>query len=92
MKAVRLSDEARVAVDAAVDAATKTPPMTRPEEVKALMAKGMKITVTGKWCVWAFAPRKIAQALGTPFIAALPAAADLPDYMAAGGEIVQTVA
>jgi hypothetical protein len=92
MKAFCLADEARAAVDAAVDAATKTPTMTRAEEVKSLMAKGMKITVTGKWCVWAFAPRKIAQALGAPFIAAFPAAADLPDYMAAGGVIVQAVA
>jgi hypothetical protein len=90
MKALRLSDEARAAVDAAVDAATKTPTMTRAEEVKALMAKGMKITVTGQWCVWAFAPRKIAQALGAPFIAAFPAAADLADYMKLGGEIITT--
>ncbi|SDH09571.1 hypothetical protein SAMN05216466_10782 [Paraburkholderia phenazinium] len=54
------------------------------------MAKGMKITVTGQWCVWAFAPRKLAEVCGTPFIAVMPAAADLPDYMASGGEIVQT--
>lgn len=90
MKAFRLSDEFRDAVDAVVDASVKSPPMTRAEEVKALMAKGMKITITGQWCVWAFAPRKIAQALGVAFIAAFPAAADLPDYMALGGEIVQT--
>lgn len=90
MKAVQLSDEARAAVNAAVDAAANKPAMTRAEEVKALMAKGMKITVTGKWCVWSFAPRKITQALGAPFIAAFPAAADLPDYMALGGEVVQT--
>ena len=64
--------------------------MTRAEEVKALMAKGMKITATGRWCVWAFAPRKIAQALGVPFIAALPAAHDLVEYMAQGGQIVTT--
>lgn len=64
--------------------------MTRAEEVKALMAKGMKITVTGQWCVWAFAPRKITQALGAPFIAAFPAAADLADYMKLGGKVIQT--
>jgi hypothetical protein len=90
MQAFRLSDEARAAVDAAVDAAKQSKPMTRAEEVKALMAKGMKITVTGQWCVWAFAPRKIAQALGAPFIAAFPAAADLAEYMAQGGEVVTT--
>jgi hypothetical protein len=89
MEACRLSDEARAAVNSALGA-TNTPPMTRAEEVKALMEKGMKITVTGQWCVWAFAPRKLAQACGAPFIAALPAAADLPDYMALGGEVVQT--
>lgn len=90
MKAVRLSDEARAAVEAAVDAVTNKPAMTRTEEVKALIAKGMKITVTGRWCVWAFAPRKIAQAIGVSFIAAFPAAADLADYMALGGEVVTT--
>jgi hypothetical protein len=90
MKAFRLSDEARAAVNSAVDAITSAPPMTRAEEVKALMAKGMKITVTGKWCVWAYAPRQLAQVCGVPFIAALPAAADLSDYMALGGEVVQT--
>lgn len=90
MKAIRLSDEARATMNAAVDAATNAPPMTRAEEVKALMTKGMKITITGQWCVWAFAPRKIAQALGAPFIAAFPAAADLAKYMAQGGEVVTT--
>jgi hypothetical protein len=90
MEALRLTTEARAAVDSAVKAATDKPAMTRAEEVKALMAKGMKVTITGQWCVWAFAPRKIAEALGTPFIAAFPAAADLPDYMKFGGEIVQT--
>jgi hypothetical protein len=90
MKAIRLSDEFRTAVDAAVDAATKAPAMTHAEEVKALMAKGMKITVTGQWCTWAFAPRKIAQITGAPFISALPAAADLAEYMKLGGEIVTT--
>jgi hypothetical protein len=90
MKALRLSDEARVAVKDAVAAATESPRLTHAEEVKALMAKGMKITVTGKWCVWALSPRKIAQALGVPFIAALPAAHDLAEYMAQGGQIVTT--
>lgn len=91
MKGIRLSDEARASVNAAVDAATKTPPMTRTEEVKALMAKGMKISIAHGHCVWALAPRKLAQACGVPFIAVLPAAPDLTDYMALGGEIVQTV-
>jgi len=90
MKAIRLSDEFRAAVDAAVDASANAVPMSRTEEVRALMAKGMKITVTGKWCTWAFAPRKIAQALGAPFISVLPAAADLGEYMKLGGEIVTT--
>jgi hypothetical protein len=90
MQSCRLSDEARASLGFALDAAANTPAMTHAEEVKALMAKDMKITVTGKWCVWAFAPRKIAQALGVPFIAALPAAADLAEYMALGGEIVET--
>lgn len=90
MESVRLSDEARAAMDAAVSVATNAPRMTHAEEVMALMAKGMKITVTGKWCVWSFAPRKIAQALGAPFIAIMPAAADLAQYMALGGEVVTT--
>lgn len=90
MKTVRLSDEARAAVNVALGAAVNTQTMSRAEEVRALMAKGMKIAITGQWCTWAFAPRKIAQALGAPFVAAFPAAADLPDYMALGGEIVQT--
>lgn len=90
MKAFRLSDEARSAVNTAVDAVIRTPTMTRAEEVKSLIAKGMKITVTGQRCVWAFSPRKIAQTLGAPFIAAFPAAADLADYMALGGEIITT--
>ena len=90
MKAVRLSDEFRAAVDAAVDASANVVPMTHPEEVKSLMAKGMKITVTDQWCVWAFAPRKIAEVLGAPFIAAFPAAADLSDYMSLGGHVVTT--
>lgn len=64
--------------------------MTRAEEVKALMAKGMKITITGQWCVWAFAPRKLAELMGASFIAAIPAAADLTEYMALGGEVVHT--
>lgn len=90
MKAIRLSDGARSAVSAAVDAATKQPVMTHAEEVAALMAKGMQITIArGRYAVWSFAPRKIAQALGVPFIAALPAAKDLAQYMALGGEIVQ---
>lgn len=90
MKAFRLSDEARAAVNAAVGAA-KQQPMTRAEEVGALMAKGMKITITGgQYCVWAFAPRKIAESMGAPFIAVLPAAPDLADYMATGGRVVTT--
>jgi hypothetical protein len=89
MKAFRLSDEARAAVNAAVEAATKTPPMTHAEEVKALMAKGMKIVVTRGYAVWAFVPRKIALALGAPYSAALPAALDLAEYMALGGEVVK---
>lgn len=66
--------------------------MTHAQEVKALMQKGMKIVVARGHCVWAFAPRKIAQATGVPFIAAFPAAADLTGYMALGGEIVQATA
>lgn len=87
MKAFRLSDESRAIVDSAV---AQSKPMTRVEEVKALMEKGMKITITGQWCVWAFAPRRIAEAVGIPFIAAFPAAADLPDYMSLGGQVVTT--
>jgi hypothetical protein len=90
MEACRLSDEARAAVNAAVDAA-KAQPMTHAEEVKALMAKGMKITITdGQHCVWALAPRKIAESMGAPFIAVLPAAPDLASYMAHGGQVVTT--
>jgi hypothetical protein len=88
MEAVRLSAEARDAVSAAVKAATDKPAMTHAEEVKALMAKGMKICVARGHAVWAFAPRKIAQALNVPYIAAIPAADDLQEYMAIGGEIV----
>lgn len=91
MEACRLSDEARAAVSDAVVAAIKAPPMTRAEEIKALMAKGMKITITGnQWCVWAFVPRKIAEACGAKYIAVIPAAADLHEYMAIGGEVVRT--
>lgn len=75
---------------AALAAIAKPEPMTRAEEVKALMAKGMKITVTRQWCVWAFAPRKLAEVCGAPFVAVLPAADDLTDYMELGGEVVQT--
>jgi hypothetical protein len=87
MQAVRLSDEARAAVNAAMGTA-KPQPMIRADEVKALMAKGMKIAATRGHFVWAFAPLKIALACRVPYIAALPAAADLVDYMALGGEIV----
>jgi hypothetical protein len=62
--------------------------MSRAEEVKALMAKGMKICIARGHAVWSFAPRKIALALNVPYIAALPAGSDLIDYMAAGGEFV----
>jgi hypothetical protein len=89
MKAVRLSDEFRAAVNAAVDAAKDIKPMTHAEEVKALMAKGMKIVVTRGYAVWAFVPRKTSLALGAPYSAALPAALDLAEYMALGGEVVR---
>lgn len=88
MKAFRLSDEARAAVNAAFDAATKTPGMTHVEEVKALMAKGMKICIAQGHAVWAFTPRMVALSLGTPYFAALPAALDLADYVVVGGEVV----
>ncbi|HEX7911784.1 MAG TPA: hypothetical protein VF534_27335 [Paraburkholderia sp.] len=91
MKAFRLSGEARAAVNSAVDAATKTRPMTRADEVKALMGKGMKISMTqGHYC-WAFAPRKIAEITGMPFLAVMPALPDLADYTALGGDVVNTV-
>lgn len=88
MKAFRLSDEARAAVNAAFNEATKAPTMTHIEEVKALMAKGMKICIAKDHAVWAFTPRVIALSLGVPYCAALPAALDLADYVAAGGEVV----
>lgn len=88
MKAFRLSDDARAAVDFAVEAATSVKPMTRAEEVKALMAKGMKIAIARGHAVWAFVPTKIALAVGIPYIAALPAGPDMVDYMSAGGEFV----
>jgi hypothetical protein len=90
MKACHLSDEARAAVNAAVGAAKKSPGMTRAEEVQALMAKGMKIVAARQQYVWAFAPRKIAEAFGAPLVSAFPAASDLSDYMALGGHIVTT--
>lgn len=92
MKSVRLSDEARAAIDAAVDAATNTPRMTRAEEVKALMAKGLKIVVAQGHAVWAFAPRPIAALCGAPYSAAFPAAEDLAEYGALGGELIQASA
>jgi len=64
MKSVRLSDELRSSVASAVDAATNTSPMAHDEEVRSLMAKGMKIAIARGHCVWAFAPRKIAQVAG----------------------------
>jgi hypothetical protein len=90
MKAFRLSDEMRSAVDAAVSAATAER-MTRAEEVKALMAKGMKIVSSRGHCSWAFAPRKIAASMGAPFIAVMPAFDDLPAYLSLGGQIIQAV-
>jgi hypothetical protein len=88
MQAFRLSDEARAAVNAAVDAATKAPAMTHAEEVRALMGKGMKVCIAQGHAVWAFVPRAIALSLGVPYCAALPAALDLADYMALGGDVV----
>ncbi|VWB07248.1 hypothetical protein [Burkholderia lata] len=86
MKSVRLSDEFRAALNAAVDAAKDVQPLTHAEEVKALMAKGMKICIMKGHAVWAFAPKPLA--CWAPFSAALPAAEDLTQYMALGGEIV----
>jgi hypothetical protein len=88
MQGVRFTDQARATVDAAVRAATKTAPMTHAEEVKALMAKSMKICITRGYAVWAFAPKATALVCGAPYSAAFPAAEDLTQYMALGGEIV----
>jgi hypothetical protein len=84
----RITDEGR----AALSAIAAPDSMTHAQEVQSLMAKGMKISIAHGHCVWAFAPRKIAELTGTPYIAALPAAPDLTQYMALGGEVVQTVA
>lgn len=86
MESVQLTDEFRAAVNAAVDAAKDVKPMTHAEEVKALMARGMKICITKGHAVWAFAPKPLAP--WAPFSAALPAAKDLTQYMALGGEII----
>lgn len=91
MKAFRLSDAARAAVTAAVDASTKQRPMTRSEEVRALMDKGMKIAIGNGNCAWVFAPRKLAEVTGSPLIAALPATPDVADYLALGGKIIEAV-
>jgi hypothetical protein len=66
--------------------------MTRAEEVKALTAKGMKIVMAQGHCVWAFAPRKIAELTGVPLIAVMPAQDDLEDYLALGAEVTHAVA
>jgi hypothetical protein len=84
MKAIRLTEEAR----AAVDAATSIAPMTHIEEVRSLMSKGMKICISRGHAVWSHAPRQIALAQNMPYIAALPAALDLADYIALGGQVI----
>jgi hypothetical protein len=90
MKATfRITEEGRRML-AALDAPKQ--PMTRAEEVKALMAKGMKIVMSQGHCVWAFAPRKIAELTGVPFIAVMPAQDDLADYLALGAEVTHAVA
>ncbi|QGZ66277.1 hypothetical protein [Paraburkholderia acidisoli] len=61
-------------------------PMTHAEEVKALMAKGMKIIFTRGHAVWAFAPKALS--CWSPYSAAFPAAHDVSQYLALGGEIV----
>lgn len=88
MKAIRLTDEARAAVNDAFNEATKAPTMTRAEEVRALMGKGMKMVTAQGHVVWAHAPRKIAELTGAPYIAALPGLPDLAEYLAAGGKLV----
>jgi hypothetical protein len=90
MKATfRITEEGRRML-AALDA--NRPPMTRAEEIKTLMAKGMKIVMAQGHCVWAFAPRKIAELTGVPFIAVMPAQDDLEDYLALGAEVTHAVA
>ena len=63
--------------------------MSRQEEVRELMRKGLRICLKGQWCIWAFAPTCLAEAMGTPFIAALPAGSDLVDYLALGGKLTR---
>lgn len=91
MKAIRLTDEARAVLNAAIDAVEKPAPMTRAEEVRALMEKGMKIVFARGYYVWAFVPRVIALSFGAPYSATFPAHEDLADYLAHGGELVQVL-
>jgi hypothetical protein len=81
----RITDEGR----SALSAISKPETMAHAEEVKALMIKGMKIVITRGHAVWVFAPKAIALVCGAPYSAAFPAAEDLTQYMALGGEIVQ---
>lgn len=80
----RITDEGR----AALRVLGQSGSLTHAEEVKALMDKGLKIVIASGHAVWAHAPRKIAAACGASYIAALPAADDVAEYMGLAGEIV----